>query len=895
VLRFRKWIWIAVVGAVAGLLGRSGRAGESLTPPAPLAPEPAVVSAGTLAEGRAAAQWALDLGIYGMAADLYRQLLAAPGADRSGLTLKLATALLGSGDAAAAEKVLLELPEPHGAAWHLRAGLAAMQLKKREAAQAGWDATKPDELPPGDLPWYWFLAGALYDTSGRDDAESKANEYYSRAEAAPELNDLARARIQLAAEEVRLRREKPLTPDQLRAALATYEANRGTATGYESAKNYALGLVALGQGGDAMVFLQKVLPVVPIQDSYWWAYFRLMAGVIGDRGRSIAGRKALTELLAIGHDPRRQRQALQLLWEASKEPRDEIARQQLRAELDRLIALKPNHAILDSLLLYRAQISMLEKRDDEAMAHATRVIEEFPGSTLRADAYGVLTRLAWKRGFYRSAAGYAGKAHDELASASDPAAVAARAELGLVRAEAWFRGGDFRSAADAYAAVLRERPPHVSAGRLIHQRVYSEIKAGSPEAAAKVLDELRSDPEFDLVNQWEAEWSLARELEVRGKVAQAFDRVNRLLAPGGQPGLPADLRARLQWLQARLALEANQPEQAVKLVDALVSALGGVEARLADEIASTALLQKAQAEFALWRAAGDVGAKTRLEAAGLATLQQVRDRFGNSDAAAKSHLIESEHFEEMENITEAQRKLTPLTENPAFKDKPLIPWAYFHLALLSEKLGQEKDLTDAYKYIEKLVSEPAAKGQNDLVFAARLKQGQILMKMNQYAQAQQVFLEIKDKPAPPEYSIMALLELAKCYHAQASVDPTKADSARGLFEDLHDHAGASPDVQVEAGYNLGLLHVLRGDPDDAYKVWWSDVVMRFLKPGSNVGPGQEYWLARTLLDLGDLLEKQKKLEDAKAMYRLILTKNLGVGQGLAKAALEKLGVPVATP
>jgi hypothetical protein len=859
------------------------------------------MSAGTLAERRAAAQWALELGFSAMAADLYRQLLPGAGADRGELSLKLATALLASGEAAEAEKVLAAAPEPRGAPWHLRAGLAAMQSGKRDAAQAGWDATKPEELPPGDLPWYWFLAGALYDMSGRDDAESKANEYYTRAEDAPGLNDLARARIQLAAEEGRLRRGKPLTPEQLKAALASYEGNRGTATGYEFAKNYVLGLVALGQGGEAMVFLQKVLPIVPIQDSYWWAYFRLMAGVIGDRGRSLAGRKALTELLAVGHDPRRQRQALQLLWEASKEPRDEIARQQLRAELDRLIALKPNHAILDSVLLYRAQIAMVERRDDEAMTHATRVIDEFPGSTLRADAYGVLTRLAWKRGFYRRAADYAGKAHDELASANDPAAIAARAELGLVRAEAWFRGSDFRNAADAYAAVLRERPPHVPPGRLIFQRVYSEIKAGSPEVAAKVLDELRSDPEFDLVNQWEAEWTLARELEIRGKVAEALDRVNRLLAGGGQAsapasaGPPADLRARMKWLQARLAFEANQPAQAVQLVDALVPALEGVDAGLAGEIASTALLQKAQAEFALWRAAPDPAAKSRLEAAALATLQRVRDRYGSSDAAATSHLIESEHFEEMENITEAQRKLTPLTENPAFKDNKLIPWAYFHLALLSEKLGQEKDLKDAYNYIEKLVNEPVAKGQNDLVFAARLKQGQILMKMNQYAQAQQVYLEIKDKPAPPEYRIMALLELAKCYHAQASVDPAKAENARTLFEDLHDRAEASPDVQVEAGYNLGLLHVLRGRPEEAYKVWWSDVIMRFLKPGAEVGGRQEYWLARTLLDLGDLLEKENKLEDAKGMYRLVLTKNLGVAQGLAKAALEKLGVPATAP
>ena len=89
-------------------------------------------------------------------------------------------------------------------------------------------------------------------------------------------------------------------------------------------------------------------------------------------------------------------------------------------------------------------------------------------------------------------------------------------ELGVLEAEASFRAGDFRNAADAYAALLRERPVELEAARLaslIYMRVLAEIRSGSGEAA-KVLDEVERDPVFDVENRWQAEWSLARDLQL---------------------------------------------------------------------------------------------------------------------------------------------------------------------------------------------------------------------------------------------------------------------------------------------------------------------------------------------------------------------------------------------
>ena len=56
-----------------------------------------------------------------------------------------------------------------GAGWHLRAGLAALQLRKYDVARAELDAIREPELPPPDYPWYWFFEGAVLEVGANID------------------------------------------------------------------------------------------------------------------------------------------------------------------------------------------------------------------------------------------------------------------------------------------------------------------------------------------------------------------------------------------------------------------------------------------------------------------------------------------------------------------------------------------------------------------------------------------------------------------------------------------------------------------------------------------------------------------------------------------------------
>lgn len=898
--RIQKLLVALAVGALGGW---APAAQDRLNPPAPLGRGESGPSIGAEAMALAAAQRAQDLGFPGLAADLYRQAREMPGGDRVRISLALATALLDANRPQEAEKILGEIREPRGSAWHLRAGLAAAQLRQLDGARAGLAAVREVELSADDLPWYWFLQGELVDLAKTGEV-SRANEFYRRAEEAART-ELGRARFQLAAETLRLRLGSTSEADR-KVMRENYERYQGKPLGYGFAQTYAVALDASGQKSEAITFLQGVLVGLPRREQRAWDNLRLVLGLIGDKSRAGTGRNALSQLLESGSDPLRQRQALQILAaESGAEPE----RGHLRTLLAKLLGQQPDHPIKESLLFFRAQLALLEANYSVAEEDANTLLRQYPLSPLRAHAFGVLTQSAWEQRRYRQAASNAQKTRAELrgaAGAPTPAPESAsrsvQAMLGVLEAEAWFRAGlaagdrsDFRSAADAYAAVVRERSAELGAkrlGGLMYQRVLAEIKSGS-NAGAKVIDELEPDPAFDLESRWQAEWSLARALQLQGDagIKEADARVTKLLRTeaGGASGLKPELRARMAWLQTRLSFDSGDPARTIELVQGLLARPLEIDAALKTEIVSTAVLLRARAEFALGR-----------EAAALETLKQLRSDNPTSDAAASSYLIESEHYAELEKIDEARNRLISLTDNPAYKGNEYVPFALFRLASLAERLGRPENLQEANKRIEELVASPTSAGHTDLIFAARLKQGNIFRKLNDFAAAQRAYEDLVNRyPRRPDV-VLAQLALAETHTAQSAprgdgstTDAMHADSAQLIFEQLRDRVDAPRDVRVEAGYNLGLLLARRGKSEEAVLAWGRDVVVPFLKEEKKPfepDAKRPYWLARTLRDLGELLEKLGRLDEAKEAYQLILDKGLPFGDAVARARLGQLGV-----
>ena len=888
-VRYFRFASLALLQAVAW----PAAALEPLDLPAPLAPPPPRVSPGESALGLAAAVRAQALGFSSTAAALYRSMLEAPGADPSRLNLALATALLDDGDVAGAARALDAAGPPHGAAWHLRQGMIAAYNRRLEAAASELASIKPGELTAVDHGWYFFLEGLAADLA--NDGARAVGFYQQAVASASAVSSLQRARFLLAEEQARLRvgssNEVRLANDRL-----NMETFRGQTLGYSFAREYAIALNASNRKPQAIEVLQEQLkdidglpPRLQERVRAEADHFRLLLGLIAGADEG-AGRRQLFQLLASGGDADRQRVALQLLFRSSASG---AARAEFRQRLDELAAAPRAHPVLDNILLCRAQLALGDREYAQAEDAAHALLDKFPGSTpaLKANAYAVLSGSAWERGSYRTAADYAFRARAEV-----PAGVMIHAEFGVLVAEAWFRAGDFRSAADAYAAALRDPPGSIAPGTLMFQRVQSEIHAGAQagrpgalKPAEAVLDELARDPRFDVVNRWKAEWNLARALEVAGETPEAYARVNRLLALPRPAALPNDLRANMAWLQARLSFDSARPDETLRLIESLNGSLAGLDPKLRADIAGTGALLRAEACFAL-----------RRDPEALDVLRRLRADYPGTDAAVYSYIVEASHYAAQDKVADAQRLLIDLADK--FPQSQYAPYALYQAALQAERLGQVDNLNNAYKLLEKVANDPRYR-EGDLAFYARLRQGDLLEKLNQYPQAQDIYKSLVDDP---HYSqnpdmvqnvILARLALAKCHSAQAANDPSHAKQAADLFEDLVERIDAPADVRVEAGYNLGGLLKRGGAPEKAQEIWWRDVVDPFLvRPGGDqaLGAKGRHWLELTLLQAGDLYEQEGRLEEAKRAWSLVAQKGLP-GADLARDRLKRFNLPAAPP
>jgi len=888
---------------------------------------------GEVALDLVAAQRALRLGFPSAAAVLYRGLLeGAYGSEgttpseafRDMLRLGLVTALMDDGQFTEAGAVLDEVPEiERGAQWRLRAGLLAAAQRDFAEARRLAGSFKPEELTSEERAWGLFLQGVLADAAGSAGA---ARAFFEQAEAGA-VSAEAQARFALA--RVRsLLRVGEASESAAAEARRNMERLRGRTAGLHFARTYAAMLNALGRKAEAIGVLQQQLIALPATLRGERDDFQLLLGLISGAG-SGPGRVALRNLVASGSDPAKQRAALQLLAQASAQEgaggMGGVG--QLERDLDQLLETAPDHPILDDLLLVRAQLALGAKRYAQAERDARALLDKFPGSQRKAEAYGVLMSCAWEQFRYRAAADFASQSRDETGTELQQFA------LGVLVAEAWFRARDYPNAADAYSAVLREQPkvvllgeppsPNTGAvrsvsvqavfvGDLMFQRVLSEIEAGRLATAAAVIDELAADPRFDAVNRWQAEWNLARALQREGRMSEAYARVRKLVEGEGKSSdvaehfssngseatsapaltapaerasrplgvlrtLPAQLQARIRWLQARLSLLAGEPEETLRLADALTESMPeGVGEELAEELRSSCALLKAESLFRLGR-----------REAAVALLQEVREASARSNAAVQSLIVEAGYYAGQGQTVEAQQLYTKLADD--FPDNATYaPYARYQAALQAERRGQDANLEEANKLIEQMVTRYP---QSPLVFYARLKQGDLLRKLNQFPQAQQVYESLVNNYPQHSDLILAQLALAECHNAQSMNDPAHASRALVLFEQLRDRVDAPVDVRVEAGLNLGHLMLRGGQPDQAEAVWWRDVVTAFLlneRMASQLGVRGRYWMTRTLLEVGGLYERQSRLDQAREAWALILNTGLP-GAALAQDRLARTG------
>jgi hypothetical protein len=337
----------------------------------------------------------------------------------------------------------------------------------------------------------------------------------------------------------------------------------------------------------------------------------------------------------------------------------------------------------------------------------------------------------------------------------------------------------------------------------------------------------------------------------------------------------------MEWLRARLSLDAGLAEETLGFADGLLAMLASDEARgtpeeLVRELAGTTQLLKAQALLAL----------NRIDE-GVEMLTALRRDYQGTDPAIYSFIIQAGYLSAQGQTVDAQRLLIELADQ--HKESDYAPFALYEAAAQAEKRRLDAHLREAFELLERIIKSFPT---NELVFYARLKQGDLLRKLNQLGPAQQTYEFLLFNFQDHRDAALVEIALADTLFAQSATDASRLESALARYERLFDLPSAPTDLRLEAGFKHGIALASRGNEAAARRILWLPVARFLLDEKGRAGLGSlgRYWLARCLLEYGRLSEQAAENDEAREAYQLIIRHGLGA-DNLARARLARFTQP----
>ena len=815
-------------------------------------------------------QSALESGFLSVADTLSQRLLDNPGLSEGDrhrlLNNRLQIALL-TGNLPQATEVLRQLRESGADPDPVLEAYTVFFTEPATDWRALLDRLESAPLDSTQLAWVRFLEALQLSREGELDAASEA----FRLAALEAPNDLVRDQFEL----VRLKetmasgRTDQVTISALRESTRSMRGERG---GFEAARLLAIALSETGQRAEALEVLNSQLTLPGLRESGLRSEFLLLMGSIAGPA-SARGRLALREIISEEGSLRHQSMALTLLAQSVTSPQD---RELLLQDLDAWLNRAEPHPLADRFLAYKAYFAAATGDFDSASSSAQQLLDRFPASSFVPNALRLLAYVSWSQTppRYRTAADFLNRLRQRFPTGEDSL------EAGILIADCYFLNGDFASASDMYGTILGEAPPEL-ASDLFYQRALSEVGAGRVQAAAAMIDAIRRDPRVTEEAVWRAEWNLLDYMRRNEMFDEAYRRIQDALSVSGlgNTGISPALALRFRWLDARLTLEAGSPAEAslkaARLLEEITTDSFGLDQGLLRQLRSHLLLLQGEAEIASGNRDG-----------GITIFASLRQAYPESGPAILSYLVESRSVAASDNLVSAQQSLVDLVDR--FPRSEYAPIALWEAALNAEQRGLNVHLQEAISILERLVSSYP---RHELVYYARLKQGDLARRLNDFPTAlllyERLLAQYRDHPE----RYRAELSRADCLMALGSEDPDRFDQAAVIYERNCLLPAAPLPVRTEAGFKWA--HSLRqhGDRSGSEAVFWL-LYDRFIKDedlSQAIVHSEQgrYWMARILLELGTMLVERGDAASARQIYQTLLQLNLP-GSALARARLEAL-------
>jgi tetratricopeptide (TPR) repeat protein len=842
---------------------------------------------------QAAADRALGAGLAVLAEGLYRELLDVRGAtspEMADLQIQLAASLIAQRRFTAARAELNTISEAgRSDLYDLYLAVCAYgdgRSVDRETLKRALGRVSEANLKPEDLPWLYLLRGLRAELSGRP---AKVAPAFKKARAAT-VSEAQRAFFGslILREEIL---ESPAS-DALAAEVRTQLDNlAGTAAAYPYAREYVIILHNQGRTEEAIeVISQGLANPRSGYGSREREQLLLLKGLLYGAD-TLSGRDTLRALVREGKSREVMAIALQLLASGSKDQADRSR------FLNEMIDQVEPHSLKGQMYYLRSQLSLA--RADKMLAEATtaaektvaeaaaavlfaaaeddagELLEQFPGLSEITNVYRLLAYAALQRTpkQYRAAADFLIQLRDQTESLEE------RQVLNRLIGDCYFLNNDYRNAGDFYQAARYKGVGVDHDGELFLRLVTAEVRGGQIEAALQLIDEADFSGSISVSDRWSAEWNVALALQSAGQLEVALKRVRLLLGDDASNSVPFALDVRLSWLEVRLALLAGDTENVQARVDTLLARIESIpEGELDPSPAEVRLLRT---EVLLLQA--DILIRLGDSTAGMEVLSGLRTGFAASSAAERSYLTEADYHASIGDYEAAQKTLLKLVL--LYEASELAPQALFEAALYCERRGPEHfeeavlvhhNLTERYP-------------TDVLFFSARLKQGDLLRQMNNFAGAQIIYEDLIH--SFPEHSRRYVAELSRadCMLALAQNEEEQLKDVALALERLIDMPNLPIDFQAEVGYKWGFALMQREAFDEAQVVFTMILFLLEGESATRLGATGRYWMSRALLALGTGLEERGELAEARSVYLQMVAYNLP-GRNLAKSRADRLPV-----
>ncbi|HBA82835.1 MAG: hypothetical protein A2Y14_00340 [Verrucomicrobia bacterium GWF2_51_19] len=795
-----------------------------------------------------AAQNALQMGLPTVASQYFKEFLTHPNLspeERRAYTLALVTAMIATQNFKTASFYLDSLPtQGNDPEYALRSAILAFYDGNRSQARRLLQKI-PDSFSIADKPWYYVLQGLLVE--GKN-ATEKASVFFEKALACTTSPE------QKTEFEAVVARERIYSGTVDASLLASLEKKvkelKGTPSGAQFAKQYAIVLDKMGKNAEALSILDEQIALFQKDPEIDTLLFL--------KGLLAKSKSAFREILQRNANKKLMEESLLLFFQWSYQNN---ALDSLLETLDHVL-INPDCKIREQALFISAQILVLQDKPAEKIIQ--QALSEFPGTREKIPFLKLLAYLSWRKTppEYRNAAHFLLQIRSE--KETSPADFS---QLSVLIADCYFLNRDYSSARDFYSSALKGIHRPFNTSEVAYQWVLCSIQNQELSQALVDIETACSNQWLAQAQQWGLEWNLSLALKDNGQKDKAFERIRLSLA--NAKTMPIELALRFQWLEAQLLLDAHQPETAEQSALQLLSLLEkqtSLSEKEKKELLGYAIMIQAQSFF-----------QRENFAQALAALQTLRERAPHTDSAVRSYLEAARYYASINDRVEAQQNLIALVDD--YPNSHYAPIALYEAALNIELRGQSHFKT-AFSVLDRLIKEYP---QSAWVFLARLKQADLLRQLNNFSAAQQIYENLLQNCQHEErYS----LELARAKCIMADENPNRKEIAAAEFERLFELSLAPIDLRVEAGFLWAYLTEQEGLPS-AEKAYWN-VIHTFLTapttPYAFESTGR-YWLSRCLFQLGSLLSKQDKALEAKEAYALILKYELP-GQNLAQARIQ---------